>query len=66
MIIVAIFKSVRGLIQWSVRILRDLWALGSTLAALGMLQPQAVKSLKTRKDLGLSLYHLELAKLYFD
>ena len=33
--------------------LRDPQALSSTLAALGMLQPQAFGFLKTRRDLGL-------------
>ena len=46
-------KSVRDLIQWSLRFLRDPQALSSTLASLGMLQPRAFGSLKMRRDLGL-------------
>ena len=49
-------KSVRDLVQWSLRFLRDPQALSSTLASLGMLQPRAFGSLKMRRDLGLSLY----------
>ena len=48
-------KSVRDLVQWSLRCLRDPQALSSTLASLRMLQPRAFGSLKMRRDLGLSL-----------
>ena len=48
-------KSVRDLVQWSLRFLRDPQALSSTLASLGMLQPRAFGSLKMHRDLGLGL-----------
>ena len=48
-------KSVRDLVQWSLRFLRDPQALSSTLAALGMVKPRAFEFLKRRRDLGLSL-----------
>ena len=48
-------KSVRDLVQWSLRSLRDPQALSSALASLGTLQPRA---LKTRRDLGLGLYYI--------
>ena len=48
-------KSVRDLVQWSLCFLRDPQALSSDLASLSMLQPWAFGSLKTCRDLGLSL-----------
>ena len=51
-------KSVRDLVQWSLCFLREPQALSSTLASLGMLQPRAFGSLKTHRDLGLSLYYI--------
>ena len=59
MVTVAIlFKSVRHLIQWFLRFLRDPQTLSTTLALLGMLQPQVFGSLKMHRDLGLGLYLL--------
>ena len=56
MVTVSIYsKSVRDLVQWSLHFLREPQALSSTLASLGMLQPRAFGSLKTRRDLGLGL-----------
>ena len=47
MVTVAIYsKSVKDLVQWSQRFLRDPQALSSTLALLRMLQPRAFGSLK--------------------
>ena len=48
-------KSVRDLVQWSLCFLRDPQALSSILTSLGMLQSRAFGSLKTHRDLGLSL-----------
>ena len=48
-------KSVRDLIQWSLRYLSDPQALSSTLASLRMLKSRDLGSLKMRRDLGLGL-----------
>ena len=55
-------KSVRDLVQWSLRFLRDTQALSSTLTLLGMLQPRTFGSLKMRRDLefgSLTIQYLE-------
>ena len=53
-------KSVRDLVQWSLRFLRDPQALSSTLTALGMLQPRAFGLLKCVETLdSVSNYYKE-------